>query len=413
MSRAQQKRAQKKVSHISLLLFVVILLAILPGCWSKKELNELAVVMAMGIDYDESNYEVSIQVMKSSEIGKLEGRADYGTPVITYKTSGKTIPEALQRMLSVAPRVPYLSHIRVLIFGESLARSGVSDALDFLSRNQQLRTDFFMLVSKGGKAAEILDVVTSFENIPANSLYSSILLSEKKWAVTGRVTLQQFITQMERQGSNPVLPGVKVIGNKQSEKSPDNKNKVVPMTLIKHVGLAVFNRDRLVGWLGEPLSKSTNYALNEVHTTSGYIEGPGGGIVGFEVRRTESDIKVKLGEDNIPEFTVKIKMETDLNSVQSSVDLQKSDTVEWINRKIEQKVDDYVTRDLRIIQQKYGTDVFGFGEALHRRYPKLWKQVRNHWDEQFKHCRITVKSKVAVRRIGSIIQPVKLEMEQQ
>ncbi|GIO35936.1 spore germination protein KC [Paenibacillus antibioticophila] len=404
---------KQKVSHISFLLLLVILLAVLPGCWSKKELNELAIVMAMGIDYDDSDYEVSIQVMKSSELGKSEGGSSDGAPVITYRTSGKTIPDALQRMLSVAPRVPYLSHIRVLIFGESLARSGVSDALDFLSRNQQLRTDFFMLVSKGGKASEILDVVTSFENIPANSLYSSILLSEKKWAVTGRVTLQQFITQMERRGSNPVLPGVQVVGNKKEGESHENKKRVVPMTLLKHVGLAVFNRDRLVGWLGEPLSKSTNYALNEVHTTSGYIEGPEGGIVGFEVKRTKSDIKVKLGEDNVPEFTVKMTMETDLNAVQSTVDLQKSDMVEWINRKIEQKVDSYVTRDLRIIQEKYGTDVFGFGEALHRKYPKLWKKLRDHWDEQFKQCKITVKSKVAVRRIGSIVQPVKREMKEQ
>lgn len=408
-------RAKQSIGRISFIILMAVLLALLPGCWSKKELNELAIVMAMGIDYDneKSNYEVSIQVMKSSEIGKSEGLASGGSSVITYKTVGKTIPEALQRMLSVAPRVPYLSHVRVIIFGESLARSGISDTLDFFSRNQQLRTDFFMLVSKGGKASEILDVVTSFENIPANSLYSSILSSEKKWAVTGKVTHQQFITQMERQGSNPVLPGVQVVGNKEIGESAANKKRVVPFALLKHVGLAVFKRDKLVGWLGEPLSKSTNYALNQVHTTSGYIDGPEGGVVGFEVKRTKSVIKVKLGDNNIPEFTIKMKMETDLNSVQSTVNLEKAETVEWINRKIEQKLNEYMTRDLVMIQQKYGTDVFGFGEALHRKYPKLWKQERDHWDELFKQCKITVSSKVAVRRIGSIIQPVKREMNEQ
>ena len=43
-------------------------------------------------------------------------------PVVTYKSVGKTIPDALQRMLSMAPRMPYLSHVRVLVFGEDLAR---------------------------------------------------------------------------------------------------------------------------------------------------------------------------------------------------------------------------------------------------------------------------------------------------
>lgn len=404
---------KRRYSYAVSILLLAALLTILPGCWSRKELNELAIVMAMGIDYVESGYEVSIQVLKSTEIGKKESKASGGSPVITYKTVGKTIPEALQRMLSVAPRVPYLSHIRVLIFGESLARRGVSDTLDFISRNQQLRTDFFMLVSKGCKAAEILDVVTSFENIPANSLYSSILLSEKKWAVTGKVTLQQFVTQMERQGSNPVLPGVQVVGDEKVGESQANRDRVVPVTLLKHIGLAVFNRDRLVGWLGEPLSKSTNYALNQVNTTSGYVESEEGGIVGFEVRRTEGEIKVSMGPDDIPEFTVQLMMEADLNAVQSMVDLRKSETIDKINRQIEHKLDSYITKDLRTIQEKYGTDIFGFGEAFHRKYPKRWRSIRNQWDEHFRKSKITVKSKVAIRRIGSIVQPVKREMNEQ
>lgn len=107
-------------------------------------------------------------------------------PAVTYKSVGKTIPDALQRMLSMAPRMPYLSHVRVLVFGEDLARSGLSDVLDYISRNHQLRTDFFMLVAKNGKAAEILEVVTPFEYVPANSLYTSILISEKNGRRRGK-----------------------------------------------------------------------------------------------------------------------------------------------------------------------------------------------------------------------------------
>lgn len=136
----------------------------------------------------------------------------------------------------------YLSHIRVLVFGEALARSGVSDALDYISRDNQLRTDFYLLVAKNAKASKILEVITPFEHIPANSLYSSILVSHKKWAATGKVTLQQFITELERGGSNPIMSGVQLQGEVQDAETTENVRSISPKALIEHAGIAVFKK---------------------------------------------------------------------------------------------------------------------------------------------------------------------------
>lgn len=169
-------------------------LIITSGCWSRKELNELAVVMALGIDTHKDGYAVSAQVLNSSELATKSGGSIGSLPVVTYKSVGKTVPDALQRMLSMAPRMLYLSHVRVLVLGEDLARQGVSDVLDYISRNHQLRTNFFMLIAKNGNASEILEVVTPFEYIPANSLYSSILISEKNGRPRGKLHCSSLLT---------------------------------------------------------------------------------------------------------------------------------------------------------------------------------------------------------------------------
>ncbi len=51
-------------------VFVALLLniTILSGCWSKKDLNELAIVTAIGIDKMEDGYSVSIQILNPSEL---------------------------------------------------------------------------------------------------------------------------------------------------------------------------------------------------------------------------------------------------------------------------------------------------------------------------------------------------------
>lgn len=386
-------------------------LAVLPGCWSKKELNELAVVMALGIDLDREGYAVSAQVMNSSEVGSQQRSSMGSSPAITYKTVGKTVPDALQRMLEVTPRMLYLSHVRVLVFGEEMARKGVSDALDFISRNRQLRTDFYLLVAKGMKAEDILQVVTPFEHIPANSLYSSILVSNKKSAAMGKVTLRQFITEMDRSGSNPILSGVEIQGPRQTGRELDNMKRIKPNTILKHAGLAVFVKDRLVGWLEESGSKSVNYVLNKVEMTVGNVPCPEGGVVGVEIADSKSAIDVKLAPDGRPEFGIRLKLEANINAMQCNLDLSKPSNLEEIEDKLARTLTTNVEHNIQEVQRKYGADIFGLGEALHREYPKVWNKYRGHWEDSFRTMKVRVHSEVKIRRIGSIIQPERREME--
>lgn len=387
-------------------------LAILPGCWSKKELNELAVVMALGVDLQEDGgYVVSAQVMNPSEVGSQQSGSSGNSPAVTYSAVGKTIPDALQRMLNVTPRMLYLSHMRVLVFGEEMARQGISDVLDYISRNHELRTDFYLLVAKGMDAAEILQVVTPFEHIPSNSLYSSILISNKEWAAMGKITLQQFITELDQSGSNPIMSGVELHGDPKTGNKLNNVKKIKPDTMLENAGLAVFVKDRLVGWVGEAGSKATNYVLNEVEMTSGYVPCPGGGIIGVEITSARSKLEVHLDKEERPQFVVRLKAEANLDAAQCSADLSKVESIEQISRNLEHKLTSLLEGGIHEVQQKYGADIFGFGEALHRKYPKVWEKYRERWEDSFRSMKVQVYADAEIRRIGSIVQPARREME--
>lgn len=393
-------------------VLLMISLTAIAGCWSRNELNELAVVMALGIDLDKEGYAVSAQVLNSGQAGTLTGGSSGGLPIVTYRATGKTIPEALQHMLSITPRTLYLAHIRVLVFGEEFARSGVGDALDFITRNHELRTDFFLIVAKHSEAYTVLDVITPVEQIPANSLYDSILVAHKKWAGTGKVTLQQFIVELERGGSNPVMSGVQLDGDSPVRGSLKNVQNAIPGSLLKQAGIAVFKKDRLVGWLNEGSSKTVNYVLNEVNSTEGSITCPDGGIVGFIITRSKSRISVAINEQQKPEFLIRLKAEANLTVLQSKLDLSKTSSIQELEQRIEDKFNKLMAENIKLVQEQYDSDIFGFGEALHRQHPKFWHVYREHWEESFPTVKIDVRSDVSIRQIGSVVQPLQKEMEE-
>lgn len=396
-------------------LTAVLLLSILfgTGCWSRKELNELAIVAALGIDLHKNGYLVTAQVMNSSEVGVQRNPSNVS--VITYQASGKSIPDALQRILSEAPRQLYLSHIRILVFGEAVARAGLSSQLDFLSRHHQIRTDFYLLVAQQSNAADVLRVLTPFEHIPANSLFTSILVAHKNWAATGRVTLQQFVTELARKGAHPVLSGVRIIGNKEHGRSSVNLNTIDPDTALRHVGLAVFKDDKLVGWLDEGKSKSVNYVTNEVDSTLAYVDCPEDKqrAVSLQIKKAKSKTRALLDGQGIPSFIIDIRIEANIGSVQCAADLSKTETIQELERRLEDKVNVSIADNIRYIQRTFGSDIFGFGEVLHRKYPKAWNHYRKQWDDTFRQVKISVRSTVNIRQSGSIVQPVKREMERQ
>lgn len=56
-----------------LLCICISIVVFVTGCWNRRELNELAIAVGMGIDKSGDQYEVSVQVVEPSEVaGKKE-----------------------------------------------------------------------------------------------------------------------------------------------------------------------------------------------------------------------------------------------------------------------------------------------------------------------------------------------------
>ncbi|MED1467253.1 Ger(x)C family spore germination protein [Bacillus salipaludis] len=374
---------------------------LLTGCWNRRELNELSILLGLGIDKENGQYIITAQVVNPSEIASKKGGSGK-SPVVVYQGKGETLFEAVRKVTTVAPRKLYFAHLRILVFGEELAKEGIGEMIDFLLRNSEIRNDFYIAVSKNSNASAVLKILTPLEKIPANSLFASLETSANSWSPTEGVTLDKLTSNMVSEGNNPILTGIEVIGNEQAGETNKNLDQTKPKTILQYKGMAIFKNDKLIGWMNEREGRAVHYALGKVKSSVGYIKCPQGGKVVIEVVHTKSKLKTEMinGE---PHGFVHAKIKGNVAEVEcQGLDLTNPKSISYIEKESEKELTKIIKTAIHHIQKDYQADIFGFGEALDRSAPNDWVKYKKDWDQTFSQMPVTVKVDMKIRQTGTI-----------
>ncbi|MEK4715576.1 Ger(x)C family spore germination protein [Sporosarcina sp. FSL K6-5500] len=380
--------------------FVLLILSlVLTGCWDRRELNEIAITLALGIDKVDEEFQLTAQVVVPSEVSMKQSSGR--STVTLFQATGETIFEAFRKMTIDSPRKIYPGHLRMLVIGEELAKAGVGESLDLLSRDWELRSDFYVVVAKDKTAAEILNVTTPIESIPANKMFNTLKTSEENWAVTKGVTLDELLGDLITDGKDAVLTGIQVFGNQEVGSSKQNVESITPAAQIQYDYLAVFRQDKLVGWLNESESKGYNYIIDSVKSTVASISCPEEGKVSIEVINSKSELKGKINKGE-PEVNVTIEVEGNVGEVECHIDMKDTKTIDALEKSYEKELKEIVHQTIETVQKQYKTDIFGFGQAIHRSNPKTWKKIKNQWDEIFPELTVNVEVDMEIYHTGTV-----------
>ncbi|MBM7665838.1 spore germination protein KC [Solibacillus kalamii] len=383
-------------------MFILIILNfILTGCWDKRELNELAITLALGIDKveGEDEYEVTAQVVVPSAVSMKDGTG--GATVTLFTENGETVYEALRRMTKVSPRKIYPGHLQMLIIGEELAKEGIGESLDLLARDWELRPDFYVVVAKDVTAREILNVTTDLESIPASKMFAGLKVSEKAWAGTTGVTLDELIVNLISDGKEAVLTGIQLTGNKQIGSTQQNIESISKPAQIQYDNLAVFKEDRLMGWLTEQDSRGYSGITNSVKSTVTSISCPNEGKSTIEVTNFHSKVEGNIVHGK-PEVNIHTKAEGKVGEVRCKIDLKNPEAIQELEKNYEKEATRIINETIDVLQEEYQSDIFGFGEAIHRANPEEWNKIKENWDEEFSDLTVNVKVDMKIRLTGTV-----------
>lgn len=384
------------------LLPLVLCLFSLTSCWSSKELNEIAIATAIGIDKSDNGYLLSVQILNPGEI--VSRNPTSRTAVTTYRTNGDTLFEAFRRLTVEAPRKVYFSHVQKVVFGEEMARSGILKTLDFLSRDHEMRTDFLLVIAKESKAEELLNILTPMDKIPASKMVSSLEMAEKNWAPTHTVKLDELINTLVGNGVNAVLTGIFVKGDPEIGMDMENVEKVDPPTTIQIANIGVFKEDKLVGWLTEGESKGFNYLQDNVNSTiiSVPCSDSTDSSASIEVINASTKLKSEIN-NHTPTITATVQIEGNVGDVECETNLSISKNLEELEDKVENDVKDKMEKSVKAAKE-LKSDIFGFGTLLYRNHPGEWKVMKQNWDEEFQEVKVNYEVNVTIPRLGTITE---------
>jgi len=396
-------------NRAALLIILAILIIPLTGCWNRRELNDLSIALAMGIDKSDDGVLLTVQIINPSEIAAQVPTTR--TAVTSYSITGSTVFEALRKLTKESPRKIYLSHVRTIVFGEELAKEGIAKVLDFISRDHEFRTDFYILVARDTKATEVLNILTPSEKVPANKIYYSLKASAKAWAATHHVQLDELINKLVSEGNNPVLTGILVKGNTEAGKKLSNVEQVQPSTLLEIDSIAAFRKDKLVGWLNATESIGFNHIIGKVKSTIVVIPCPDGGKLGVELIRTKPKVKGKI-EYGKPKIDINHFVEANIGEVECEVDLSKTESIYEIEKILANEIKSKMEEAVKRAQKDFKSDIFGFGEVIHRKNPKAWKELKKNWNKEFEDLEVNIKVTTRIRRLGTITKSFQKEAKE-
>jgi spore germination protein KC len=369
------------------------LIASLCGCWNSRELNSLAIVTGVGIDRAEEPEKIKItaQVVRPGEIAQ-KGNNSGGSTVPAYWNvthTGNTVFGAIRSLSEESSRRLFFPHEEILIFSNTISEEGVRAYLDFFTRDPEPRNNIWILIAEG-TAEEILNVPAKLEKIPSVKISQMVVNHNAITSQSVAVTIDDFITNLLSPTTAPIAPIIGTTG--------DGEDRTMVMT-----GTAVFKGDKMVGRLDQMEGRGLLWVQGKIKSGIIEVQDPKGDLVSLEIIRAGSKITPVLQDGKII-MKVEITEEGNIGEYTGSENLSDTSMIAFLEQKKTEAIRDEILAAFEKARE-LDADIFGFGNVIYQRHPKVWKDMQKNWDELFQEIELEVSIQAKLRLMGRISNP--------
>ncbi|MEW9673363.1 Ger(x)C family spore germination protein [Ammoniphilus sp. 3BR4] len=346
------------------MLFVLLLLAnsfLLSGCWDRTEVNDLALVVGVGIDKkDKKTVELTVEFSVPKALGGGGGggggSAGGGGPQTLVRSGeGNTVADAISDLQEKIPRDVFWGHAKVIVIGEKAAKEGIREHLDFFSRQPQTRLRAHVFVAKG-KAKDVMALLP-----PLEGSSSEVLRELAKSEILADVTLKELFQMLTGDAQAAALPMV--------SRLPPGEGLEPQQTIAYINRTAIFKKDKMIGQISDKLTRGVLWFRNEIQQATVTVKTEKGkGYISTTLLRANTELIPKI-EGGKWKITVKAVTEDDVILNASNLNLMNPEFVKILEKGLQKDLEKRLTLTLNKVQKELKADIFGFSEVFHRKYP--------------------------------------------
>lgn len=349
-------------------ILLIFLLLLLTGCQDYVEINELALVTGIVVDYKDNVFEVTAQIVKTEKESTVE----------TYTTTADTIEEALAKITTLCDKELFLPHLKILIITNNVIENNINYS-DMFLRTVKSKMNFYLYYIDSDIAHNVLNL---YKDKDGSALYVDRMMkfNEKIFTSSTPLDFTEATQDSLEYGINPIYPRLSIIEN-------NGKKLIYLDTLVS------YNKDLEKTILTENESIFYNIITNK--TKRATISIPcGESKYSLDFRKVGTKFKFKDGV-----FSIDVKITAKLESYKCNYDLNKPETSTKIGNIASKYVIDSINK-LVNRSKKNNNDFIGIGNYIYKHDTKYFDFKNNNWDNNLKNVSVKVTSKVSIISTG-------------
>lgn len=347
-------------------MVIVLVGPFLSGCWDNNEAERLLYAHAIGIDYEDNQYKVDLQIINLTSVAKSENpispeesQAEVGS------ANGKTMEEAIVNLYKSLDAKLFWGHLSYIIFSEeALKEKRVNEVIDSFIRYYETRYRIWVYSTKDDMKEILLTV--PINNLPITiSKLDDPLNSYSQYSFIRPINIRELIIGLNEPNHEIVIPFVTATENWRNTMGKSTKPAIIGGSLIsstsyketllgsKIAGLQWMNSESKEGEVSFLLKEN-----KEESRASVFIQ----------------DINVKVTpilKQNDVTFDVTISVKALGNIIPSGTKITE----------LEKGVKDTIKKEVKKTYMealKHDVDIYRLSEYVYRYHNKDWKRLQEN-----------------------------------
>ncbi len=373
-------------------IFLIILLAFsclpLYGCWDYVGLNEIGIVIGLAIDKDTDTnmYKLTYEIVDLQKSTK-----DQGTQTILTESEGSTLFEAVRNAKSRSATKMFFGSMEIFIISEQIAKEeGIEKCMDLFLRDAEPRETINVLISQEQTAKDLLEVKGITNSITSTEIKTIIKKDHQATSKTGDVEIFEVYEILKHEGWQLTLPAFHVVSNDDKQTVESN-------------GVALFDGDKLIGYLSPDETFYFLFVMDEVLGGVIVINDDKQDLISLEINTCKTKSSYEYDEEK-DQFivTIEVQMDAFLGEYNLCCDELNDYMIEEIQKKADEELSKRIKTIIKKVQTEYVSDIFGFGNLIYRKDPKLWDKVSKDWNRYFTEIAVEIKPQIHITNTGAM-----------
>lgn len=373
---------------------ILLILIFLTGCWDKIELEDQAIISAIGVDQiGKEKVKVFLQILNPEALGGASpgggggGGGEKKKGVFVVTGTGRTMAEAIEKISTSSPRRLFMGQTKVIIFGGELRKKGITPVLDWIERVYGIRYNALVFTTKED-VNKIMEGKFELGKVSFYTLTRMNLLQTIQ-TVPFTQTLTKFINNML------LTEHISYAG----ELGLKGKNLAIK-------GLGVFQNGVFIQSLN--LEQTMDFMRLNNFAHDGIIPLPcpnkKGSYITVRIENEDTTYTTEM-KNGKPRLDFEINTVALVESTQCGKRLTEKE-LKNMEKELNKVMQKRVKSVIKMAQKDLKIDFVGFGDKLKRKNFTAWKEVQENWGTLFPSIESSVKVKSTIRGVEWITDPI-------